>query len=158
MANDKALAASEREQSQAARQRASKAEGRATSLQAELDALRRDNEKLTAQLQSTRSQLDERSRAASSDTDQRLRGREQELSGARGELERTGTRLRECDARNVALLSLGSEIIGRFEQRTLGERVSGGDPFFRLGRVQLENLAEGYRDRLFEQMPTSSNP
>ncbi len=139
----------------AARSRGQGAHARAERLQSELDQLTGRHADLSRRLESARAALDERTRVAG-ETGQRLQQRERELSEAMGRLSIIEAGLKQCSMRNVALFDLGNEIIDRFEKRTLGERIGQGEPFFQTGRVQLENLAEGYRDRLHEHEPAGT--
>lgn len=137
------------------RSRGQGAQAQAERLRNELDQLTAAHAELSRRFDAMQTVLDERTRVAS-ETMQRLQQRDSELSGTKNQLSETQTELKQCTSRNAALFELGNEVIDRFEKRTLGERVGQGEPFFQTGRVQLENLAEGYRDRLYEQAPVSS--
>lgn len=139
----------------AARSRAQSVQARVSQLERELGDLRVEHAEQSRQFTDARRALDERTRVAS-ETGQRLQKSENDLAGFKAQLSHAQTGLQQCSARNAALFALGNEVIDRFEQRTLGERVGQGEPFLQMGRVRLENLAEGYRDRLQEQVPTPS--
>lgn len=141
-------------EAQSARVRAQGAEQKVASLQKQLEQAVSDNRELNRQLASAQQSLEERSRVAT-ETGLELKQRDQALTSAQAEVRRLSSGLESCVTRNLALFDLSSEIINRFERRSLGERLSGGEPFFQYGRVKLESLAEGYRDRLYEQQPVS---
>jgi chromosome segregation ATPase len=51
-----------------------------------------------------------------------------------------------CVDRNKKLLALNDEVIDKFEDQGFWSAVARREPFTRLKRTQLENLADGYRD------------
>ncbi|MCQ9375564.1 hypothetical protein NMQ14_15020 [Methyloversatilis sp. XJ19-13] len=138
-----------------ARARGQGAVARAERLQKEVDQLRASDAERARQLEATRNSLNERTKQAT-ESALRLQQRENELAVFQARLIEGDIRLQQCAATNLALFELGNEVIDRFERRTLGERVVEGEPFFQIGRVKLENLAEAYRDRLHEQAPNEA--
>lgn len=56
--------------------------------------------------------------------------------------------LQTCIVRNERLSALGHELLQRYEGKGVGELLSQHEPFLQLGRVQLENLVQGYREGL----------
>jgi chromosome segregation ATPase len=58
------------------------------------------------------------------------------------------------EAKNVALFSLGNEILGRYEDFSLGNALSEKEPFIGVTRVKLENLVQDYQDKLLDQRAT----
>ena len=79
-----------------------------------------------------------------------LAGRSAEADGLRKSGDALSTRLGQCEQDNVALYRTGIEVLDRYRDRTLGERIGQAEPFAQIGRVKLENLIDGYRDRLGE--------
>jgi chromosome segregation ATPase len=68
-----------------------------------------------------------------------------------GELARRSLATREqelkvCVDRNQKLIALNTEVLNRFEDLGFWSAVAKREPFTRLKRVELENLADGYRD------------
>ncbi len=59
--------------------------------------------------------------------------------------------LNSCVARNTRLFTLASEVIDRLDDQGFWSAVARREPFTRLKRVQLENLADGYRDAAADQ-------
>lgn len=64
-----------------------------------------------------------------------------ELDGQRG-------RADACEAKNIALYRVGSEILDAYAGVGLGDVVATREPFLGLKRVELENLVQDYRDKL----------
>ena len=60
----------------------------------------------------------------------------------------THTLLETCEARNVQLLAVSHDILKAYEDFNFIDSLSAREPFIRLKRVELENLAQGYRDRI----------
>lgn len=55
--------------------------------------------------------------------------------------------LKACTERNGALYDLNREVLDRLEHQGVWSSLAAKEPFTRLKRTQLENLADGYRDR-----------
>lgn len=53
--------------------------------------------------------------------------------------------------RNEGMYKLGTEILTRYKKFALGESLAAREPFVGLSRVKLENLFQGYQDKLVEQ-------
>lgn len=53
-----------------------------------------------------------------------------------------------CEGKNVQLLELNGELLGRYRAKSCGDALVEAEPFTGLGRVRLENLIEEYRDRI----------
>lgn len=64
-----------------------------------------------------------------------------ELDGQRGRAE-------SCEAKNIELYRVGSEILDAYAGVGLGDVVATREPFLGLKRVELENLVQDYRDKL----------
>ena len=58
------------------------------------------------------------------------------------------------EAKNVALFSLGNEILGRYQDFSLGNALTAKEPFVGVTRVKLENLIQDYQDKLLDQKAT----
>lgn len=54
--------------------------------------------------------------------------------------------LKTCVDRNQKLFALNDEVLKRFEDQGFWSAIAKREPFTRLKRTQLENLADGYRD------------
>lgn len=56
-----------------------------------------------------------------------------------------------CVDRNAKLYELNGQVLSRFERLGLWSAVAGHEPFTKLKRIQLENLADDFRNRADEQ-------
>ncbi|MGZ8363807.1 MAG: hypothetical protein ACXW3D_07805 [Caulobacteraceae bacterium] len=54
-----------------------------------------------------------------------------------------------CKARNDQLLKVAYEILDAYKKADLDDVIGKKEPFFGLKRVQLENLAQGYEDKVY---------
>jgi chromosome segregation ATPase len=59
-------------------------------------------------------------------------------------------KLNTCVDHNAQMYLLSEEILGRYEQRGFWSRAADVEPFTRLSRTRLENLADDYRERIAE--------
>ncbi|HTP73401.1 MAG TPA: hypothetical protein VML58_14365 [Burkholderiaceae bacterium] len=57
-------------------------------------------------------------------------------------------RLNQCIDHNVALYRLGQQLLDRYRDKAIGESLAQQESVLQLGRVQLENLVQDYRDKL----------
>lgn len=55
------------------------------------------------------------------------------------------------EAKNRALFNTANEILTRYERFSLGDALAAKEPFTGLTRVKLENLVQGYQDKLAEE-------
>jgi chromosome segregation ATPase len=60
-------------------------------------------------------------------------------------------RVADRETKNLALFLLGNEILGRYEEFSLGNALRAKEPFVGLTRTKLENLVQDYQDKLGEQ-------
>lgn len=56
-----------------------------------------------------------------------------------------------CTAKNKQLYQIGNEILDAYSHMTIGSVVASREPFAASERVRLENAAQAYGDRLYEQ-------
>ncbi|HUB66668.1 MAG TPA: hypothetical protein VL981_04205 [Candidatus Methylacidiphilales bacterium] len=59
------------------------------------------------------------------------------------------------ERKNFALYKVGSEILTRYEQFSLGDALAAKEPFTGIYRVKLETLVQDYKDKLLDQTITS---
>jgi len=64
----------------------------------------------------------------------------------------------EDERRNIALFQLANEILTRYEKFGLGEALAAKEPFTGLTRVNLENLVQGYEDKIIAGKYTTPLP
>lgn len=56
--------------------------------------------------------------------------------------------LEACQAKNAKLLKVGRDVLTAYQQFDIGDALFDNEPITRLARVDLENLAQDYSDRL----------
>ncbi|HVO20378.1 MAG TPA: hypothetical protein VMU15_14050 [Anaeromyxobacter sp.] len=75
--------------------------------------------------------------------------RREQAAAEGGEL---GEKLADCRTRNGRLYRVAEEILERYQRMTLGDVVAAREPFVGAKRVELENQAQDYEDRLRDQL------
>jgi len=148
--------------------RAATARGSAATqaLQKEIDSARQDQqalqatrEELTAQLQ-----INQRDSAALRANQAQLRSTVAQRDNALADLNsRHGAQalgLQRCINNNQALYTVGQELVHRLAKPSIADAVAFNEPFLQLRRVSLENLIQGYQDKLDQQAlkPTATEP
>lgn len=58
--------------------------------------------------------------------------------------------LADRERKNLALFQTAREILQRYENHSLGKAILAKEPFTRNTRVQIENLVQGYNDRILD--------
>lgn len=129
----------------------------AADAQKELDALRSDHTTLQADTERLKTELQARNDALEALRKEQAglqRSLAQRNTGY-AELEaRHGTQaqgLQTCIANNQALHGLGRELLQRWLDKGVLETTAQVEPLFQFKRVQLENLSQGYQDKLDQQ-------
>jgi len=74
--------------------------------------------------------------------------RDTELTNENNALQR---RLTDREAKNLALFLLANEILGRYEDFSLGKALAAKEPFVGATRTKLENLVQDYQDKILDQ-------
>lgn len=54
------------------------------------------------------------------------------------------------ESKNIALFNTSNEILDRFENYALGKALAAREPFINTTRVKVENLVQGYKDKIVE--------
>jgi DNA repair exonuclease SbcCD ATPase subunit len=54
------------------------------------------------------------------------------------------------EAKNIALFNTANDILDRFENYSLGKALGAKEPFIGKSRVTVENLVQGYKDRIID--------
>lgn len=57
----------------------------------------------------------------------------------------------DCEAKNTALVKVADEILDRYEHISVGEVLAAREPFVGTKRVELENIAQDYHDKILDQ-------
>nr|WP_063571811.1 hypothetical protein [Luteibacter rhizovicinus] len=109
----------------------------------ELAAERQRREAAEASLQRSKSDAESASVA--------LRTAEAERSRLAKELELSHSQVDACTARNVQMYQVGKEVIAAYENIDTTDIVSSRQPFAAKSRVKLENAAQSFGDKLYEQ-------
>jgi hypothetical protein len=60
-------------------------------------------------------------------------------------------RVEDDESKNLALYSLGKEVLNRYEKFGLGTAITAREPFVGTTKVKLENLVQDYSDKLMDQ-------
>jgi hypothetical protein len=79
-----------------------------------------------------------------------LQAVETDRNAQRGELDARSREYNICVERNVGLYDVGREALDRLDKHGLWSQVRESEPFTQLARVHLDNLIDGYRQRLEE--------
>jgi hypothetical protein len=80
-----------------------------------------------------------------------MRTAEAERSRLAKELELSHSQVDACTARNVQMYQVGKEVIAAYENIDTTDIVSSRQPFAAKSRVKLENAAQSFGDKLYEQ-------
>ncbi len=147
-------------------------------LQARLTAAEQEREKLRKQNEAYRGQikeLDQSYRQAVKDFNDRIAARDDALEkwksayGEAATVARTKdaerakfeaeakdltARNKDCVARNTRLVKVGQDIVAQYEAMNPFEKVLDHDPVFGLKRVEHQNAAQDFRDKILEQKVT----
>ena len=54
------------------------------------------------------------------------------------------------EAKNIALFNTAIEVLDRFEKYSLGKALAAREPFIATTRVKVENLVQGYKDKILD--------
>ncbi len=76
------------------------------------------------------------------------RTKEAERAGLATEIIGHKRTIADREAKNIALFNTANEIINRFENYALGKALAAREPFISTTRVKVENLVEGYKDKI----------
>jgi colicin import membrane protein len=109
----------------------------------ELAAERQRREAAEASLQRGKSDADAQALA--------LRTAEAERARLAKELDLSHSQVDACTARNVQMYQVGKEVITAYENIDTSDIVSSRQPFAAKSRVKLENAAQSFGDKLYDQ-------
>lgn len=117
---------------------------RVAALNAEVASLTQDKARLTEEAAQLRKQLDE-AQAAGKQRDEQARLADAKATGIQTAQAKA---IDACRTQNAELYTLGTELLGRYERKGVGEVLGSSEPFFQLARVRLENTRAEYADKL----------
>ncbi|WP_426407595.1 hypothetical protein [Bradyrhizobium ganzhouense] len=164
-----------REALRSATAQARAAEDQRAALQAKLTAAEQERERLRKQNEAYRAQVKEAEQAyrqAVKDFNERLTERDDSLEKwkvaygeaagvarakdaerAKFEAEATAFKAstKACEAKNVQLAKTANEVVTKYEAMDPFEKVLDHDPVFGLKRVEHQNAAQDYRDKILDQ-------
>jgi hypothetical protein len=102
-----------------------------------------------AQAQALASEVEKYKEAASqaSGTAQQVQTDRDKLQTALGD---TQKQLGSCEGKNAKLLKLGNDILDAYQQFDVGDAIAANEPLISLKRVELENMAQDFDDRLHQ--------
>ncbi|HTT71495.1 MAG TPA: hypothetical protein VMG32_09755 [Anaeromyxobacteraceae bacterium] len=119
------------------------AERRATALEERLA----DGEKAAQELAASLTECQNAARAG----DEAARAKERDRAALAAEVRAVKERLSSCQAKNERMFRVGEEVIDWLAHMGMGAAIAAREPFLGLKRVELENAAQDYQDRLLEQ-------
>jgi colicin import membrane protein len=93
----------------------------------------------------------QRGKADAGATAMALRTAEAERSRLAKDLEATKGQVDACTARNVQMYRVGQDVISAYENIDMADVVASRQPFAAKARAKLENAAQSFGDRLYEQ-------
>jgi chromosome segregation ATPase len=119
-------------------------------LQDKQNALQASQEELKTALQASNGSLT-KLRTDQAELQRTLAQRDAALAdlGARHQTQAQG--LQSCIANNQALAGLGRELLQRYADKGMAEVLAQNEPFLQVKRVAMENLLQGYEDKLDQQ-------
>jgi len=71
------------------------------------------------------------------------------------ELKRT---IADREGKNIALFNTANEVLDRFEKYSLGKALAAREPFIGTTRVKVENLVQGYKDKILDNRISAKKP
>ncbi len=143
-------------------------QARATAAEQDRDRLRKQNETLRAQVK----EAEQSYRQAVKDFNDRIAERDEALEkwksayaeaatvarakdAERGKFEGEATALKAsnkaCEAKNTQLVKVGNEIVTQYEAMNPLEKILDHEPVFGLKRVDHQNAAQDFRDKILDQ-------
>jgi chromosome segregation ATPase len=154
------------------------AQDQQTALQAEKTGAEQERDALKAQLAAARSQLAHAGQGAANshaleveitrykDAYAQAAGNAQQAQADHDQLQSgladAQKQLGLCEDKNTALLKLGHEILAAYENFDVVDAVGANEPFIGVKRVELQNIAQGFGDRLhdgkFDPRATHTSP
>jgi len=115
-----------------------------------LKALDKKVETLIANIEALSGTL-EKWKAAYNEAAGVARAKEAARAKLAAEKEELTVRVNSCEANNVELFKVGSEILERYAAVGFGDVLKTREPFLGFKKVELQNLVQDYRDKLLDQ-------
>lgn len=93
----------------------------------------------------------QRLQKALADANAKAHAQEQHGTDLSTQLGETQAQVATCTARNQQLYQIGNEILDAYSHMSVGRVLASREPFAASERVKLENAAQAYGDKLYEQ-------
>ena len=138
----------------ASKRRNAELEGQLESLRIEKLALELAKLKTDTSLTETREQL-EVTRKTLAEAQRDLKTNESQRKEISKSLVQRDTSLAACTVKNEKLHAFGLELVKIYEKPSLYEAILRTEPFAQIKRFELENILQGYRDKLDDQRVTA---
>lgn len=84
--------------------------------------------------------------------------KEVERTRLAGEIITAKHAIADRERKNIALFNTANEILNRYEGYALGKSLSAREPFIGTTRVKIENLVQGYQDKILDQRIAAKKP
>ncbi|MES2475936.1 MAG: phage major capsid protein [Verrucomicrobiota bacterium] len=78
------------------------------------------------------------------------REKEEARAGLASEVVMNKREIADLQRKNVSLFNVSNEILDRYEGYALGKAIAAKEPFIGTTRVKIENLVQGYKDRIVD--------
>ena len=78
------------------------------------------------------------------------RTKEEERSKLAAEIVVHQRTIADRETKNISLFNTATEVLNRFENYSLGKALAAREPFISKTRVKVENLVQGYKDRILD--------
>ncbi|MES2475616.1 MAG: phage major capsid protein [Verrucomicrobiota bacterium] len=85
------------------------------------------------------------------------RSKEEERATLAAELASTKNTLADRERKNIGLFNTANEVLDRFENYALGKALAAREPFIGTTRVKVENLVQGYKDKIVNNRIEAKN-
>jgi chromosome segregation ATPase len=93
----------------------------------------------------------QRLQKALADANAKAHAQEQQGTDLTTQLSETKAQVATCTARNQQLYQIGNEILDAYSHMSVGRVIASREPFAASERVKLDNAAQAYGDKLYEQ-------
>jgi len=138
------LRAAAAREAQAAGAAAQQLEATRQALQVRVDEQQAELERRAAELTKMRAELEHRQRS--------LDERDAAFVALDARHRTQGEGLQTCIANNMRLVAIGKEVLQRYAEMTVPDLLERKEPFLQFHRVAMENLVQGYEDKLDQQL------
>lgn len=100
----------------------------------------------------------ERAKVAYQKADGIATTKENERAQLAGEIVSAKHTIADRERKNIALFNVANEILDRYRSYSLGKALTAREPFIGTTRVKIENLVQGYHDKILDQRIAAKKP